>query len=420
MDTSELRASRQELRKYLKRFDKCIKTEPSRRHMRTYVQGQVSDLRRKNVEQIAVDAGVPHRSLTEFVGLHHWDEEKVKLRVQDIVKRNHADENAIAVVDESGMPKKGDKTACVQPQYCGATGKIDNCVMTVHLGYVAGDFHAILDTELFLPEDWHNDRARCRAAKIPDEVVYRPKWKIALEQLERAVANGVPFRFLTADEGYGGCGDFREGVARLNLTYVVEVPRSTWGWTVRSCDRNPIGGSQETGAVGPSRDVGSRRCRSVDKLWPRGGPSWQPFRIKDTEKGPVVWEIRTSRFIVSRDGDPGEELWLIVARNVLDGEVKYFLSNAPADYRLERLLHIAFSRWHIERLFQDAKGHVGLDHFEVRQYPAVKRHCILSMVSILFLVREALRLKKKVPGGASLKYALLSRRNSTPLPHARR
>ncbi len=224
MEIREFRKSRKNLDKYVKEFDDCIKTAPSRKHMRTYVGGQVSDLQRKSVEPIALEAGVPPRTLQEFLEIHKWDQDKVRRRVQQIIMRDHADENAIATVDETAYPKKGEKTAGVQRQYCGATGKTDNCVVSVDIGYVAGEFHALVDADLFLPEQtWHQHRDRCRAAGIPDEVVYRPKWKIALDLLERSIENGMGYKYLTADELYGGCADFREGVSGMGLTYVVDL-----------------------------------------------------------------------------------------------------------------------------------------------------------------------------------------------------
>ena len=126
---------------------------------------------------MALEAGVAPRTLQEFLGLHQWDHEKMRRRVQQIVARDHADENAIALIDETSFAKKGNKTVGVQRQWCGSTGKTDNCVVSVHLGYATGNFHALLDGDLYLPESWHADRQRCREAGIPDEVVYRPKSK---------------------------------------------------------------------------------------------------------------------------------------------------------------------------------------------------------------------------------------------------
>jgi SRSO17 transposase len=378
VNVEDMKESRRNLTQFLTEFRGCVKAQYNRAHLRTYVEGQISDLPRKSVEPIALAAGVAPRTLQEFVGLWRWDEGLVRRRVQRLVMRDHADDNAIALIDETSFIKKGNKTAGVQRQYCGASGKTDNCVVTVHLGYAAGDFHALLDGDLYLPEDtWDADRERCRAAGIPDEVTYRPKWRIALELLDRTLANKVRFKYLVADEGYGRFDAFRAGVDERGLVYVVETDRNQLGWTVRSLDR--------VGAM----------PRRVDQLWKHGGPSWACFHVKDTGNGPVVWEVRATRFCPCEQKDPGKECWLLVARNVLDGEIKYFLSNAPADTALEVLLHVAFSRWHIERVFEDQKGEIGMDHFEVRQYRAIQRHLVLSMVSFLFLVRETQRLQKK-------------------------
>ena len=387
------------LERFARQFDACIGSAPTRRHLRTYLAGQQSDLPRKSVEPIALEAGVAPRTLQEFLALHRWDHEEMRDRVQRIVAERHADAAAIGVIDETSFPKKGDQTAGVQRQYCGATGKIDNCVVTVHLGYATDGFQTLLDGDLYLPrESWDADPERRRKAGIPDAVSYRPKWQIALELLDRAAANGVRLKYLTADELYGGTGAFRRGVAERGLLYVVEVPRSIHGWSRRPAISAPA----EKSATGrPRRRTrlaeGVQPARPVDELWKRGGPSWHAYHIKETGKGPVVWEARVTRFHLYEEGLPGEEVWLLVARNVLDGEVKYFLSNAPEDAPVETLLHVAFSRSHIERLFETAKGEIGFDHFEVRRYRPLVRHLILSLVNLLFLAEQTERLRGEKP-----------------------
>jgi SRSO17 transposase len=399
MDVQRLKALRKELDTFVSSFAPFIKTEPTRRHFRTYVRGQVSDLERKNVAGIALDAGVPPRTLQEFLGLHLWDDQAARDEVQRQVMARHADPNAIADIDETSFAKKGDKTAGVKRQYCGSTGKTDNCVVTVHLGYVTGDFHALLDGDLYLPEDWLADRERCREAGIPKSVAFRTKWQIALDLLRHAVANGVRFRWLTADELYGECAGFRDGVAALGLLYVVEVPCSLVGWTKRPRVVEP---GQEPRRHGPPRTQprlapDAPAARPLKALWKRGGPAWKGFHVKNTQAGPVVWDARVVRFFPGADGLPADPCWLIVARNVLDGEVKYFYSNAPEETPAEVLLHVAFSRSHIERLFEESKGEVGLDHFEVRKYLALRRHLVLSMVSLLFLEEQTGRLRGEKP-----------------------
>ncbi len=399
MEIQDFRRLKKEFDKYVARFDDCIKTAPSRKHLRTYLKGQMGPLPRKSIEPMALDAGVAPRTLQEFLGLHLWDHEAVSRRLRELVCRDHADENAIAVIDESSFPKCGSKTPGVQPQYCGRIGEITNCVMAIHLGYAAGSFHALLDADLYLPESWASDRDRCRVAGIPDDVIYRTRWQIAVDLIRKSVAEGVRFRWLVADETYGRATEFRQAVAAAGLFYMVEVPSNAEGWKVPvrafEPDGTPTGGRPRgrfwLAAHGPER-----RC--VREFWKRGGPSWEPYRVKDTEKGPLVWWVREGRFYPSSGRLPtGEELRLIVARDAVSGEMKYFLSNAPATIGLKELLAVAVSRWHIEKLYQEGKGEVGMDHFEVRSYTSLIRHMILTHVSLYFLAEQTKILRGEKP-----------------------
>ena len=162
----------------------------------------------------------------------------------------------------------------------------------------------------------------------------------------------------------------------MDAKYVVEVPCDLTGW---------VSHAQRDKAIGKSK--------RLDTLWDSGGPGWERFYVKETEKGPEVWEARLTRFFPNEKGKPGEVCWLILARNALTGEKKYFYSNAPKETAPETLLKVAFSRWHIERIFQDGKQEVGMNHFEVRKWLAIKRHLILTMVSFLFLAKATDRLR---------------------------
>src|SRR5262249_8306045 len=179
-------------------------------------------------------------------------------------------------------------------------------------------------------------------------------------RVARSRAGGAQWRYAAADEVYGRVREFRRTVAHLGLTYVVEIPTSITGWTK----------PHQAGEV--------TKARPVSKLWRREGPTWTKYQIKQTDKGPVVWEVRETRFFPRNDGVPGKEERLLIVREVLTGEVKYFLSNASAEVPLKTLLFVAFSRWHVERLFEDGKGEVGFDHFEVRCYRSLMRHLILT------------------------------------------
>lgn len=376
MNAKELLKLKPKLEGFLSRFDDCFSYTPSRKHLLTYVHGQLGPLERKSVEPIALDAGVPPRSLQEFLSIHRWREDAVAKRIREIVRLEHSSRGAIGIIDETGFPKKGKKTPGVQHQYCGQTGKTDNCIVMVDLGYVAEDFHCLVDCDLYVPESWIKDEERRREARIPEELKFRTKGQIALDLIRRTMADGVPLEWITADELYGRDKNFRNGLDSMGLLYVVEIPCSLMGWT------KWLAKNEES-------------ARRVDELWPRGGPSWELYRVKDTGKGPEVWDCRVSRFITQECDAKAKECWLLVAQNVLSGEVKYFLSNAPEDIKPEVILKVAFTRWRIERIFEDGKGEVGMGHFEVRNYLSLKRHMIITMLSFLFLARSTEWLTEK-------------------------
>ena len=381
---------RQRLVQYLRSFEADLGNAAIRKHFRHYVKGQLGGAERKNIERMALRDGLAVRTLQDFLACYEWDHEAVRKRVQQTVARHFADPDAIAIIDETGIPKKGSKTAGVQRQYCGASGKIDNCVMLVGLAFATERFHALVDLELYLPQSWVDDPKRCREADIPPEVcVHRSKLEISLEQLRRARKQGLVFRWATADEFYGRSSKWRREVAGMGLRYVVEVPKSFRGWL-------PARLAKARGGEAAPREAGN--ARKVCDLWRRGGPTWSAYHVKDTEKGPEVWEVRVTRFTPCTEEERAEgEGWLLIARHVLTGEVKYFFSNAPSDTPACVLGQVGFSRWRVERSFEDVKGEVGLDHFEVRHWLPLQRHLGLSLVSALFLSMERKRLADAGP-----------------------
>lgn len=416
MDADQIRGLKPMLTRYLKRFGDCFARRDTQAHLPVYVGGQLSDLPAKSCEPIALEAGVAPRTLQEFLSQHKWDESRMRARLQELVVSDHAGPNSIGIIDETSDVKKGDKTPGVQRQWCGKVGKKENCLVTVHLGYATGDFHCLIDGDLFLPESWSEDRERCRAAGIPDDVVYRPKWQISLAIYDRSRENGVTFDWLSFDEGYGGKPLFLQGLDDRSQPFVGEVPVTFTGWIdpPRVTDR-PFRRHRGRGRKTPRIISGSPTASSVKNLL-KHSPAlrdqpWVRYRIKEGQKGPIVWEAKHTRITIKdEDGLPGIELHLIVARNVLDtDEVKFFVSNAPAETEVSTMLLVAFSRWRVERCFQDQKQEVGLDQWEGRRWLGLQRHLILTCVSYLFLarVREKLRGEK-------------SRVDGMPSPHRHR
>lgn len=403
MDAEQVRRLKPELTRYLNRFGDCFARRDTRAHLPVYIQGQLSDLPSKSCEPMALAAGMAPRTLQEFLAHYSWDEDRLRDQLQRIVISEHAGPNSIGVIDETSDVKKGHKTPGVQRQWCGTVGKQENCIVTVHLGYSTGDFHCLLDGDLYLPESWSVDRPRCRAAGIPDEMVYRPKWRIALELYDQADANGVSFDWLTFDEGYGSKPLFLQGLSDRDQLFVAEVPVtfSCWGRAPRTTERPYRRASGGRPRKSPRLAAGSRPSPVKNLLTHSPAlrdQDWTRYHVKDGEKGPLVWEVKHTRVTMKDDaGLPGLPLHLIVTRNPLDhDEVKFFVSNASTETKVETLLLIAFSRWRVERCFQDQKQEIGLDQWEGRHYRGLRRHLILSCVSYLFLalIRERLRGEK--------------------------
>jgi SRSO17 transposase len=340
-------------------------------HFEVYCRGLLSDLPRKSVEPIALAAGSTVRALQLFLTQRVWDEGRVRDLLQQRVARQHApppgqphsvdDPGAIGLIDETSAVKKGAQTPGVQRQYCGAVGKIENCIVTVHLGYCHGDFKAMLDSELFVPEGWSEDRDRCAKADIADDMVYRPKTAIAIELVKRALGNGVRFDWIVFDEGYGKNPAFLFDLDAIGQVWIGEVPKTFRCWPTL-----PKYHSQR-------KEFASKEVRNVVRWSPAFiYQPWQSFPVARETTQPVVWDIKATQVHLAKGGYPTDRTyWLIVAWNRATDEYKYFLSNAPPGTPLDLLLRVAFRRAKIEHLFRIVKGEVGFTHFEGRDRKSV-------------------------------------------------
>jgi SRSO17 transposase len=367
---------------YLARFRTCFVRKTTAGHFDTYCRGLLSDLPRKSVEPIALEAGTAVRTLQEFLVTAKWDHALAR----DLLQRLLADSagelpdddlGTIGVIDETSCRKWGDQTPGVQRQYLGCVGKIDNGIVTVHLAVTRGTFQALLDADLFLPEDWAADRDRCRAAGIPDDVGHRSKWQLALDQYIRARRTGLSFDWLVFDEGYGSKVPFLWVLGLVGQKFVAEVPVN---FTVRRC---------ASGAA----------CRADEYQPARGTGKWKRLRLSRKTLTAQVWRAKSAR-VWAADG------WrvLVTAVNERTGEVKYFVSNA-ADESLERLMRVAFRRATVEHAFRLGKQEAGLMDYEGRDYTGLMRHLILSLVVLGFVATATERLRGEkcgVDGGAGV------------------
>jgi SRSO17 transposase len=232
---------------------------------------------------------------------------------------------------------------------------------------------------------------------VPDEVEFRTKPQIALELIDRAVGNGVRVAAWTFDELYGRDGKFLDGLEQRKQTFVGEIPMNFHGWVQKpQILRSGPTKSKKQGRTKEYPRLARRRPSCEVRNLATYSPvfqeqSWQRYRIKDTDKGPEVWEVKWSVFWrKGEDGLPGRRHCLIVARNVLTQEVKYFLANrVPGEkgISLRWLLQVAFGRWSVERCFRVAKDELGMDHYQVRGWRCLHRHFYLTQASYLFCAR---------------------------------
>jgi SRSO17 transposase len=359
---------------YLRRFRPCFLQDRTATHFDNYCRGLLSDLPRKTAEPVALACGTAVRTFQEFLSTAHW----YHGRARDTLQQHLADVIAdlppdplgtVGVIDETSCVKKGDKTPGVQRQYLGCVGKVDNGIVTVHFGVAHGRFQALLDADLYLPESWDNDRDRCREAAVPDDVRYRPKWRIAFDQLLRLDANGVKFDWLVFDEGYGGKVPFLRLLDLAGQRFVAEVPVS---FTVQA-EGGPAVPAKEALTAGAAR---------------RG----RRFRLKRQTVAGAVWRAASVAVAV------GEYHWvLVVAINEVTAEVKYFVTNAT-EGPLSRVMRVAFRRATVEHNFRLGKQEAGLTHYEGRSYVGLMRHLILALVVLGFAAVHTDRLRGGKPG----------------------
>ncbi len=361
---------------FLRRFRSCFLQDRTAAHFDNYCRGLLSDLPRKSVEPIALACGTAVRTLQEFLAAAHWDQEQARDTLQRHLAGVLADLptdplGTVGVIDETSCLKQGEQTPGVQRQYLGCVGKIGNGIVTVHVGVARGRFQALLDADLYLPRSWDQDRQRCREAGIPDDVRYRAKWRIALDQLLRLHARGVRFDWLTFDEGYGSKVPFLTVLSLVGQKFVAEVPTS---FAVRT---EGAPGSRRADAVLTAEDARRGRCCRIGRL-----------TLPDAR-----W--RTARRLVRvRDHDYA----LVVAINEATAEVKYFVTNAT-EQPLRRVLQVAFRRATIEHSFRLAKSEAGLTHYEGRQYVGLVRHLILALIVMGFVSVHTDRLRGEKPAG---------------------
>ena len=371
--------------RYLPRFHR---TE-QRDHALTILRGKLTNRQRKTTEPIATQAGQKRRPLQLFVGAGGWDDHAVRAELRRHVRAELGDADGVFVLDGSAFPKKGAASCGVARQWCGRLGKLDNCQVGVFLAYVGPRGQALLDTALYLDEDWAADQKRRTQTAVPPRVRFAEKWRLGLELLDRARAD-LPGGWVAGDDEFGRCSALRAELRWRRLRYVLDVPCNT---LVRSLsERRP-----------PSR-LGHKPRRAlferVDQ-WVARQPAgrWRKVTVRDGEKGPLeVKVLLASVQTKDEDGCMGPRERLAVLKSCeKQPRTWYTLSNAH-HARRGQVARVHGARHRVEELLQEGKGEVGLGHYEVRSWVGWHHHLTLSLLALWFLQLEKLRLGGKNPG----------------------
>jgi len=352
------------LKHYVDRIGTHLKDRRKRESFAIYAAGVLGEGERKSVEPIAARACCDpeetrhmHEKLLHFVGGSSWSDAAVRLEAARHVCEAMARQEKVTtwVVDDTGFLKQGMHSPGVQRQYTGSAGKITNCQIGVSLEIATATQHAPIDFELYLPESWTNDRERRAKAHIPDEVTFKTKVELALGMIERAVRTGLPGEILLADSGYGDSNDFRHAVRGLGLDYAVGIKSQT---KVRLVGSNGRLGSalsvRDLAKTIPRRRRRMLRWREGTRATLEGRFSF--CRVKTTHEDGVPIEDR-------------EPVWLVIEWPLNDEQAgKFYFTTLPRRMSHKQLVRIIKERWRTERMYEDLKGELGLDHFEGRSF----------------------------------------------------
>jgi SRSO17 transposase len=361
-------------------------------HVREYVAGLCSDVKRKNSETIAYLHDQERHGIQKFIGQSLWDHHALIGELAQQVGTALGEPDGVLVFDPSAFKKQGRNSVGVARQWCGRLGKVDNCQVAVYLGYVSRKEHALVDTRLYLSREWAKDKKRRKKCGIPREIRFRTRHALALEML---VEHGevLPHAWIAGDDEMGRSSAFRRDLRALGERYVLAVPSNT---LVRDLEASP----PEYGGRGRRPQVPYMR---VDR-WCEALPdsAWTTIDVRDGAKGPLVVQAVKRRVQAKSDRrrNGPEEVLVVVREEQSDGTMKhdYHLSNGSPETALAEFVRVVKAEHRIEECLERAKGEAGLAQYQVRNWTGWHHHQTLSLLAAWFLTQEGLRGKKTHPG----------------------
>jgi SRSO17 transposase len=357
------------------RLRPLFRRQHAHRHACAYLRGLLSSAERKNGWQLAEETGYRQpRSIQRVLDRSVWDADAVRDELRAYVVAELGDPSGVLVVDETGFLKQGTHSVGVKRQYSGTAGRIENCQIGVFVGYASAKGRTGLDRALYLPQEWADDPVRRTAAGVPEKTTFHTKPQLALSMLARALDGGVPAAWVTADEVYGGDGALRRALEERPQAYVLAVKRT-----------------QTVTTFPPSQPLGYWHADELAAAQP--ATAWQRLSCGEGAQGERLYDWL---YLELRPGL--QEGWvhgLLVRRSLsTPEELAYYLVFAPTSASVETIVVVAGTRWSIETFFKQAKGQVGLDHYEVRSWQGWHRHMTLALWALALLAVEAARAKK--------------------------
>jgi SRSO17 transposase len=394
-----------ELTNYTALYRPLFSRREQKEHYETYVKGLMLTLPNKSVETMVLnlkgDDPNAIRNLQHFVSEGCWDDEAILGRHWQEVSRDLGEAEGVLIGDGSGFPKQGQESVGVKWQWCGQLGKRANCQVGVFLGYASQYGHTLLDHRLYLPREWVEDEAyaqRREKCGVPADVTFQTKPALLLEMVKRVhTAGTLPFRWLTVDEAFGRDTAFLDQVGQY-VSYFAEVEHTTRVWLTRPQTAIPDWSGQ---GRKPSREQlcpGEPQAQTVAAIAETlPAEQWTRQTIKEGSKGTLEADFAALRVVAVRDSLPGPQVWLIFRRHPDTGELKCYLSNAPAETSLTTFAWLSGMRWPIETCFENGKQEVGLGDYQLRSWSGWHHHMTLCLLAHFFLVRLQLKLKDEAP-----------------------
>lgn len=401
---------RGDLERWLAPYLKALGNKTRRRMCPAYITGLIGPGDRKSIQPMAarVDA-INYDRLHHFIAAGLWDSAPLEATLWQQADALVGGDKAWLIVDDTALPKKGEASVGVAPQYATVLGKNANCQTMVSVTLASGEVPVMLSLRLFLPESWTNDAARMAKASVPEPFQsYRTKPEIAIEEIDRVIAARVRFGCVLADAGYGLSATFRQALSARDLCWAVGIPRHQKVYPADVQLIFPVAGRGRP-RVRHVPDVKSRAAHAMLE-----DAKWRQVSWRRGTKGRLVARFAAIRVRIA-DGAPqrigaagaqhmpGEEVWL-VGEHRSNGERKYYLSNLPGDTPVKEVAGAIKARWICEQAHQQLKEELGLDHFEGRSWTGLHRHALMTMIAYAFLqtrrLAQAGRKKKSLRAAA--------------------